>query len=181
MLVMLGSDSDIYSPEVTALLAHKAGGGARPMALFPSRCADESVRSQLLQADATALFPGARDANAALSGLFLYFSCLKEAHELVDDASHADGMYWHAIMHRMEGDGGNSGYWFRHVGRHPLFPALATEAAELGYGKGGEWDPFAFVRYCEASAQSKDDELAKRVQLAEWQLLFRHCAGMAAR
>jgi len=180
MLVRLGFDSDIYSPEVAALLAHKAGGAARPMELFPSRCTDESVRSQLLKADAVALFPNARDANAALSGLFLYFSCLKEAHELVDNASHADGMYWHAIMHRMEGDGGNSGYWFRHVGRHPVFPALAQEARELGYEKGGDWDPFAFIRYCEMSARTKEDDLAKRVQLAEWQLLFRHCAGMAA-
>ena len=177
---MLGSHPDIYSPEVEALLAHQAGGAARPMELYPSRCADESVRSQLLKADVSTLFPNARDANAALSGLFLYFSCLKEAHELVDNASHADGMYWHAIMHRMEGDGGNSGYWFRHVGRHSLFPELAREAAELGYGKSGEWDPFAFIRFCETSARSKDDDLAKRVQLAEWQLLFRHCAGVTS-
>jgi hypothetical protein len=178
---MLAFNSDIYSPEVAALLAHKAGGGARPMELFPSRCTDDSVRTQLLQANVSQLFPNARDANGSLSGLFLYFSCLKEAHELVDDASHADGMYWHAIMHRMEGDGGNSGYWFRYVGQHVLFPELAHEAAALGYGEGGAWDPFAFIRYCETSARDKHDDLAKRVQLTEWQLLFRHCAGMAAR
>jgi hypothetical protein len=90
-------------------------------------------------------------------------------------------------MHRMEGDAYNAGYWFRRIGRHPVFPALARKAARLGYGDGGTWDPFAFIRFCEAAPGTKDEDLARRVQLAEWQLLFDYCAcaklssGMASR
>lgn len=154
------------------------------MDLFPRSCTSETVRDTLLQTDAHALFPNARDPESALSGLFLYFSCLKEAHDLVHHFETADGEYWHGIMHRMEGDAYNAGYWFRRVGQHPVFPALALEAGQLGYGagqlgfaSGHDWDPFAFIRFCEASSQTKDEEIAKRVQLAEWQLLFDYCAA----
>jgi hypothetical protein len=148
------------------------------MELFPRACTSESARDMLLQADPQALFPNARDPESALSGLFLYFSCLTEAHELLHRFVTPDSHYWHAIMHRMEGDGYNAGYWFRHIGAHPLFPALQLEAAHLGYAQpGAEWDPFAFIRFCKTSADAKDDDLAKRVQLAEWQLLFDRCAA----
>jgi hypothetical protein len=149
------------------------------MELFPRSCASETVRATLMDADARALFPGARDPESAMSGLFLYFSCLKEAHDLVHMFDTVDGAYWHGIMHRMEGDAGNAAYWFRHVGAHAVFPALSREAAELGFAKvssPGTWDPFAFIRFCETSVRTKDDDLARRVQLAEWQLLFDYCA-----
>lgn len=182
-----------YGPAVAnILLLDDAGGGARPMDLFPRACASETARAILLKADAHTLFPGAGDPESALSGLLLYFSCLSEAHDLLHRVSSPDGPYWHAIMHRMEGDAGNAGYWFRHVGQHPVYPALHHEAARLGYapnhetGRSGyaprrEWDPFAFIRFCESSAPatsgSKDEFLAKSVQLAEWQLLFDYCAA----
>ena len=143
-----------------------------------------------MKSDARALFPGARDPESALSGLFLYFSCLKEAHDLLHRFNTADGSYWHGIMHRMEGDAYNAGYWFRHIGPHAVFPALEREATQLGYAHDrtpGRWEPLAFIRFCEASSRTKDEEVAKRVQLAEWQLLFDYCAapacktGMAAR
>lgn len=156
------------------------------MELYPRGCASESVRELLLKADARDLFAGTRDPEAAMSGLFLYFSCLTEAHELVHRFETADGEYWHGIMHRMEGDAYNAGYWFRRVGKHPVFPALYREAALLGYTPGREWDSFAFIQFCEASSQANGDDLAKRVQLAEWQVLFDYCAmpvasGVAAR
>ncbi len=120
---------------------------------------------------------GARDPEMALSGLFLYFSCLNESHDLLQSESNVDYCYWHAIMHRMEGDSSNSGYWFQRVGRHPLFAELHRQATELGYDAGVEWNPVAFVKFCERAAGSKDEDLAKRVQLAEWQILFDHCAA----
>ena len=179
---MLPFQPDHYSPVVANILAlDHAGGGTRPMDLYPRQCASETVRDLLLKADARALFPGARDPESALSGLFLYFSCLTEAHDLLHHFATADGAYWHGIMHRMEGDGYNAGYWFRRVGAHAVFPALHRDAGQLGYAPvskpGGEWDPFAFIRFCEASRGTKDEELAKRVQLAEWQVLFEFCAA----
>jgi len=176
-LVLLPFNPDTYGPRVADIFSlDHAGAGLRPMDLCPRGCTSEAVRELLLKADARSLFPGARDPESALSGLFLYFSCLTEAHELLHRFATVDGFYWHGIMHRMEGDTYNAGYWFRRVGRHPVYPALHREAARLGYAQGGEWDPFAFIEFCEASAQAKDDDLAKRVQLAEWQLLFDYCA-----
>jgi hypothetical protein len=172
---------DNYGPEVAKILLLRLddndAGGARPMDLYPRSCASEAVRGMLLKADARALFPGARDPESALSGLFLYFSCLTEAHELLHRFATVDGAYWHGIMHRMEGDAYNAGYWFRRIGAHPVFPALQQEAAQLGYRQPGEWDPFAFIRFCETSRGTKDEDLARRVQLAEWRVLFEYCAA----
>src|SRR3954468_20862301 len=109
------------------------------MELFPTACTNEAVRRQLMEADSTELFPGARDPRAALSGLFLYFSCLKEAHDLLHTFGSIDGAYWHGIMHRMEGDAFNAKYWFRRIPGHGTFPILREEASELGYETGPEW------------------------------------------
>ena len=176
-MVLLPFDPDTYGPRVAAIFAQDTFGATlRPMDLYPRNCASETVRELLLNASARDLFPHARDPESALSGLFLYFSCLTEAHELLHHFTTVDGEYWHGILHRMEGDAYNAGYWFRRVGRHPVFPALHQEAGHLGYSQGKDWDPFAFIQFCEASAGANDDDLAKRVQLAEWRLLFHYCA-----
>ena len=51
---------------------------------------------------------------------------------MAQDLETQEGSYWHAIVHRQEPDAGNSGYWFRQVGKHPIFPALRARAAEIG-------------------------------------------------
>ena len=114
-----------------------------------------------------------------LAGIWTYLSCFDEAHKLAQDIHHADGSYWHAILHRREPDAGNAGYWFRRVGTHPIFPELRLEAEKLGYAVGATWDPFAFIDFCEnarARPGSRDERTACAVTLAEWQLLFDHCA-----
>jgi hypothetical protein len=65
------------------------------------------------------------------------------------------------------------------TGKHAIFPRLAAEAATAGYRVSGEWDPFAFIQFCESArrqAGSAEEQLAMRVQLLEWQLLFDYCA-----
>lgn len=147
------------------------------MELFPRRCTDDAARTLLLKADASELFPGARDASAAMSGLFLYFSCIQESHDILHTFGSIDGAYWHAILHRMEGDGGNARYWFHRVPGHPIHTRLQQDAAQLGYRNSGHWDSFAFASFCESAPGTKQEDLAKRVQLAEWQLLFDYCAA----
>src|SRR5579863_5978496 len=85
--------------------------------------------AKLKQFGPQALFPGARAPEAATSGLLLLLGCWRESHELSQDISSPEGSYWHAIAHRIEPDASNSGYWFRQVGQHAIFPALHRSAA----------------------------------------------------
>lgn len=178
---MLGEvrfDAARYGPEVERVL-NQDGGGNRPMPLAPCCASSEHIRTELLGMGAKRLFAGAKNPEAAMSGLFVYFSCLDEAHKIAQDLSGREGSYWHAIMHRQEPDPGNSAYWFRSTGRHPIFPALREEAAAAGYESGAAWDPIRFIEYCEYARRrpgSEEERIAMQVQLCEWQLLFDHCA-----
>lgn len=172
---------DAYGPEVKAILALD-GDGQRLMPLARGRCSAEEARKQLRKAHASALFPGARAPEAALAGLWLYFSCLDECHTTAQGIRTPEGSFWHAIMHRQEPDAGNSGYWFERVGAHPVFPALREAAAVCGYAVEGKWDPFGFIEYCEKARRrpgSAEERIALEVQRAEWQLLFDYCAAAA--
>jgi hypothetical protein len=122
-----------------------------------------------------------------MSGLWLYFGCFDECHETCQDLSSAEGSYWHAILHRQEPDPGNAGYWFRRVGHHPVYPALAELARailqrepDVAFQPAASWDPFAFVDFCESTRHTAEDappqRAARGIQLAEWQLLFDYCA-----
>jgi hypothetical protein len=171
-------DLSSYSPRVAEILKLD-GGGERLMPLAGGTCSSAEAYRQLKGADARDLFPGARAPEAAMAGLYLYFSCLDEAHSIAQAVESPDGSFWHGIMHRQEPDAGNAGYWFRRVGKHAIFPELRDAAAALGYAAGSTWDPLAFIDACEDARQHPDSDgerLMQRVQLAEWQLLFGHCA-----
>jgi hypothetical protein len=165
-----------YGPDVSAILALD-GGGDRLMPLAMERCSSEPARERLKAVAASSLFPGARAPEAALSGLYVYFSCFEEAHAISQDIATPEGSYWHAIVHRQEPDAGNAAYWFREVGEHPIFPMLARAA-----GQAGRWDPFAFIQMCEQARQQPGSEMearARAIQRLEWQLLFDYCARPA--
>jgi hypothetical protein len=179
-------DLSRYSPDVAAILALD-GGGERLMPLAHGTCSSEEARLRLKTSSARTLFPGARAPEAALSGLWLYFSCLDESHSLSQEIETSDGSFWHGIMHRQEPDAWNSGYWFRRVGAHPVFPALREAAAQIAAGYSSvpfevkpHWDPFAFIDFCERARRQPGtdaERLALEIQRAEWQLLFDSCAG----
>lgn len=137
-------------------------------------------------------------AAACLAGLWLYHDFLDESHALSQDIHTTTGSFWHAIMHRREGDFENSKYWWRRVGEHPAFATLhAAARAEfrlapsgpndptsemppgevLGVLNAPKWDPMRFVDVCERGCRGRDD-LAKaclRLQRREWEVLFDFC------
>ncbi len=174
-----------YGEEVAAILALD-GNGERLMPLAAGTCSSRSALATLRGRTASQLFAGVRAPEAALSGLYLYFSCLDEAHRVAQEIGSPEGSYWHAIMHRQEPDPGNSAYWFRRAGAHAIFPALHAEARQIaerhggGAAPGGQWDPFAFIELCGEARRHPGSALeraALEIQRAEWQLLFDWCAS----
>ena len=122
---------------------------------------------------------------AIRAGLLLMYDYLEESHQLAQsiegESADGNGDYWHAIMHRREGDFSNAKYWFRRVGEHPIFTQLLKDASEIvrisnkllglddKYSQKSidiktelediyqltnhfKWDPFAFVDICQKLA-----------------------------
>jgi hypothetical protein len=177
-------DPTKYGPEVARILAMSENGN-RLAPLVCGPCVSEDARRALASQEAAELFPEPHDPDAAMAGLWLYFSCFEEAHRLIDSPRTTEGEYWHAILHRQEPDAGNAAYWFRRVDKHPIFEKLAVEAKEIlqrypgAEFRAGHWDPFAFVHFCERARQqpgSTQEQAAREIQRAEWQLLFDYSA-----
>lgn len=178
-------DPSDYGPEVAKILAID-GAGMRLMPLVAGACSSDQAFAAIKKHLAAALFPGARSPQGAMAGLWLYYSCFEEAHQIAQSLSTADGSLWHAILHRQEPDSGNSAYWFRHAGQHPIFTQLVREAADIvtrypnaEYRPSARWDPFGFILFCERAREQPGSEsrtAALEIQRAEWQLLFDYCA-----
>jgi hypothetical protein len=136
---------------------------------------------------------GSPDGQAVRAGLLLWQGRLDDSHHvsqsIENQGRHRSGDYWHAIMHRREGDFGNSKYWFRHVGPHPIYDELARRVRKLmdefpnsaaipalsRCVQGTRWNPAAFVDACEAATRGNQPEvraILERVQGIEMLLLL---------
>lgn len=111
---------------------------------------------------------------------------LDESHGIAQGIDSAEGSYWHALMHRSEGDYSNSKYWFRRVGHHPIFPDLLAAARQLAIrskSKGGDlfqfadWNPHWFVDALEEADRrtSENLNLLNAVVREEYNLLMGFC------
>jgi hypothetical protein len=177
-------DPTTYGPQVARILALD-GNGQRLMPLTCGDCSSADARKLLETFRAADLFPNAKAPEAAMAGLWLYFSCFEESHKLAQDSENKEAELWHAILHRQEPDSGNSAYWFRKAGHHPTFSKLSQAAGEIleripkAEFRTGKWDPFAFIAFCDRARQqpgSAQDQAAMEIQRAEWQILFDYCA-----
>jgi len=173
-----------YGPDVARLLEPE-GDGQRLQALTCGQALNTQARQQLESIEPARMFPNARDPVAAAAALWLYFSDFEPAHELVSNSQTPECELWHAILHRREPDSGNAAYWFRRVGTHPSYPAIARAAADIvkripdAEFRIGKWDPFAFISFCErarSQPSSAQERAAMEIQRAEWQILFDYCA-----
>jgi hypothetical protein len=170
-------DPSAYGPAVAGLLAEP-----RLMPLGPGK-PNVAVKAVLSRFDPLKDLGrpviDEETARACHAGLWLYHDFLDESHQISQDLPSAEGSFWHAIMHRREPDPSNSKYWWRRVGSHPVLDQLREQAPALGYSYA---TPFDFVDFCEKArgSGSADEELARRVQLLEWQLLFDRCHRKAA-
>jgi hypothetical protein len=131
-------------------------------------------------------------ARACLAGLWLYHDYLDESHQISQEVETPTGSYWHGIMHRREKDFDNAKYWFRQVGKHPVFALLREDAAELAapiellpaarfLRTQPAWNASAFIDLCEAclDGRSSHNLLCQVIQQREWELLFDHCYRQA--
>jgi hypothetical protein len=178
---MVDFDATVYGPEVARVLAFD-GNGSRLIPLTSRVCSSEPARQYLKNA---APFSNLADPAAATAGLWLYFSCFEEAHDLVSASSTPECELWHAILHRQEPDSGNAAYWFRQVGSHPVFSKISHAAVRIlerhpdAEFRAGKWDPFAFIAFCERARRQPgtvQEQAALEIQRAEWQILFDYCA-----
>ena len=126
------------------------------------------------------------------AGLWLLHDFLDESHSISQDLGTKEGSFWHAIMHRREGDFSNSKYWYARCANHPALATLGVQAASvvnpfpadkslLRLVRDG-FDPSAFVDLVERVHEHVDDPhrpLAVALQRLEWRVLFDHCTRAA--
>jgi hypothetical protein len=132
-------------------------------------------------------------AACCLAGVWLLHDFLDESHTISQGVDTQTGSFWHAIMHRREGDFSNAKYWFRRVGQHPVYELLGAAAAEIMAESGGDaatkgltnngvWDPHVFVDLCQAAQRDASlRDFCRDMQQAEWELLVDFCYRQAAK
>jgi hypothetical protein len=177
--------------DVVAALAHDALGaeGSDGLPLVQSRPPRPRLERALKEPAWAEVFPRAECPSrlalaAGLLQVFDFWDASHEAAQQADDQGERDfSAYWHGIAHRREPDPGNAAYWFRRVGRHPLFTALAESARPLVDEHGdaalasrlssGGWNAMAMIDLCsEARPGTPRESLARRLQRLEMWLLL---------
>ena len=107
-------------------------------------------------------------AHCSLSGIWLLHNFLDRSHEISQDINTREGSFWHAIMHRLEGDFWNSKYWYRKVGKHSVYNVIDDG-----------WNPEDFVDQCEAASDSGSLADVQPEAISEWKALFEYCYTQA--
>jgi hypothetical protein len=180
-----------YGPMFSALLAIDR---RRPLNEgTPDRAATEQLQGLSTETAFSHARIVDRDmAACCISGVWLLHDFLDESHAISQGIDTTSGSYWHAIMHRREGDFSNAKYWFRRVGAHPALDHVAVSlgSPELVEGRDAKldakalrsedsahFDPFAFVDLCESAVRGKSDarDTCLDIQQIEWERLFDYC------
>ena len=130
-------------------------------------------------------------------GLLVWNDDIPAAHPIAQEIDNTDGNYWHAIIHRRQGDYWNAKYWFRQIGNHPVQAELASLPEAKPFLKKGAFVAGLMVDACERAslrarepspataeplAQPVDEatEALQRLQLAEIKALLNYCRTLPA-
>ena len=117
-------------------------------------------------------------AKAVLAGLWMWHDFLDESHSISQSLPDPTGSFWHAIMHRREGDFSNAKYWYARCRGHKvlndLAAMLASTPSAARFVRAGSFDPDEFVDRVEENHELRDETLIA-VQRLEFEALFTHC------
>ena len=170
---------NLFSPAPTGL----------PVPVNPPR-GDEQVYRLVSGTDWCQVLQLGSDRLVRAGALWLY-GFLDEAHRLTQQDASSEGAYWHALVHRSEGDFGNSLYWFNRVGVHPLHARLRAGVRKAMEGRdsegwqtlveGPQWQPGRLVAMCERAARGELAEPAVLCEVAriEYHLLMEFVLAQA--
>jgi hypothetical protein len=188
---LIGSNG-LTAADLIAAVAHEALGNDDAMGptLVQTRPRLPALLRSLSEPAWVAVFPGVpHRARLCLAAGLLHVHDLWDAsHEAAqkadDQGERACSAYWHGIAHRREPDAGNAAYWFRRVGKHPIFLPLAEAVLPLldKHGdsrlagrliSGNAWNATAMIDACTAARPGTPEEaLLRRLQRLEMWLLL---------
>ncbi len=159
--------------------------------LLPTQVFARDISLQITRASDAELFGNEalsdEQKQSLRSGLLLLNDDLHASHDISQSIKTPTGSFWHAIMHRREGDAGNSNYWWRLTGIYPAFVPLFENAHKYLHTRSeaeardfkakmereGRWNPTDFVRAC--SNASGDNEWLRGLQMVEMSTLLGWC------
>jgi hypothetical protein len=187
--------TDALSPAVHEILNLGGEGAYSQLVVHGDGNRDAAERLRTLTPEQVLMRPviSMSDAKALLSGLWLWHDWLDSSHTISQELHTPTGSFWHAIMHRREGDFSNAKYWYARCQGHPVLQSMAAYANDvlhplpadkslLRLTRGG-WDPNAFVDLAEQVHDKPTDprhNAAVVLQKLEWRLLFNHCMREAS-
>jgi hypothetical protein len=186
--------TDNLTPLARAIL--KRDAVAAYTKLVVSSSGNEAALEDLEKSTPKGLCAGfVRDLNEAkcmLSGLWLWHDFLDRSHEISQSVHTPSGSFWHAIMHRREGDFGNAKYWYAKVTGHPILASMGIQASSVINPQPADkrlmrinfdgWNGSALVDLVQSVHESPSDpmhQVAVALQQLEWRVLFEHCAREA--
>lgn len=153
--------------------------------LVPSRVAEPNLSPELLGAELFGSKHGPM-VECCRAGLLLFNDDLNGAHGLIQDLPDSTAAFWHAVLHRREGDFSNARYWWNRVGEHPafepIFDSVLHRVPEFSLldelRAAGRWLPLEFNAACGACARDGKHEAELRAtQRLEMRGLLEWCAA----
>lgn len=131
---------------------------------MPKLLVTEPAGTEALEAAATVVSnPEIAGRPSLVAGIWLYVDDLDRSHRSSQTDDSPEGAMWHSIMHRREGDFGNSRYWLRRAAGLTVFAGL------------DEYDLSQMILDVERAGGADPARLVE-LQRLEWLALFGWCS-----